>query len=144
MAIEIKINPIDLQPDTAVGIDLPMMAGTGATFKLNYTTLDQAIANAKNLLLTNKGERIMQPEFGCDLRNTLFENITTDLVETVEDRIRSNFNYWLPYIFINTLNIVPYEDVNRIDIKLVLSLMNNKFDTRSIQLQIVDTTATVI
>lgn len=141
MPIELKINPIDLELDTAVGIDLPLMMGSGARFKLNYTTLDQAVANAKNLLLSNKGERIMQPEFGCDLRNTLFTNITSDLLEEIEDRIRSNFNYWLPYIFINELNVLTNEDRNLIQITLSISLDNNKFSTRSIQIEIQNTGA---
>ena len=136
MAIEIQIHPLDFEPDVAIGIDLPMMAGTGAAFKLNYTSLDQAVANAKNLILTNRGERIMQPDFGCDLRNTLFENITEDLFVILEDRIKSNFDYWLPYIFINELLIVPGEDQNRIYITLTISLEGNKFDTRSIQLEL--------
>jgi phage baseplate assembly protein W len=138
MAIEIKLHPLDFEPDIAIGIDLPMMAGTGAAFKLNYTTLDQAVANAKNLLLTNRGERIMQPDFGCDLRNTLFENITEDLITKLEDRIKSNFDYWLPYIFINELSIVPSEDQNRIYVSLTISLEGNKFDTRSIQLELIN------
>lgn len=138
MAIEIRIHPLDFEPDVAIGIDLPMMAGTGAAFKLNYTTLDQAVANAKNLLLTNRGERIMQPDFGCDLRNTLFENITEDIITKLEDRIKSNFDYWLPYIFINELSIVPSEDQNRIYVSLTISLEGNEFDTRSIQLEMIN------
>lgn len=136
MAIEIKVHPLDFEPNVAIGIDLPMMAGAGAAFKLNYTTLDQAVANAKNLLLTNKGERIMQPEFGCDLQNYIFENITEQTVTDIENTIRSSFEYWLPYIFINELLVVPNEDSNRINITLSISLEGNKFDTRSIQLEI--------
>jgi phage baseplate assembly protein W len=135
MAIEIKINPLDFELDVAIGIDLPMIS-SGAAFKSNYTTLDQAVANAKNLLLTNKGERIMQPDFGCNLNNTLFENITSDLVQDLDSNIRSSFNYWLPYIFINELLITPDEDQNKIYLKLIISLEGNKFDTRSIQLEI--------
>jgi phage baseplate assembly protein W len=138
MAVEIKIHPLDFEPDVAIGIDLPMIS-SGAAFKLNYTTLDQAAANAKNLLLTNKGERIMQPDFGCGLDKTLFENITDDLTMAVEDTIKSSFNYWLPYIFINELSVTPSEDQNRIYVKLAISLEGNKFDTRSIQLEILIT-----
>jgi phage baseplate assembly protein W len=136
MAIEIKINPIDFEPDVAVGIDLPMMAGAGAQFKLNYTTLDQAVANAKNLLFTNHGERIMQPNFGCNIRNILFENLTQDLTAQVTERIKTNFDYWLPYIFINKLDVIPSEDQNRLYIGLTISLEGNTFDTRSIQVEI--------
>ena len=140
MAIEIKIHPLDFEPDVAIGIDLPMIAGVGAAFKLNYTTLDQAVSNAKNLLLTNKGERIMQPDFGCDLRASLFQNITDELVVQIDQTIRESFNYWLPYIFINELLVVPYPDANRIDLTLTISLEGNKFDTRSIQLEILTNT----
>lgn len=136
MAIEIKVHPLDFEPNVAIGIDMPMMAGAGAAFKLNYTTLDQAVANAKNLLLTNKGERVMQPEFGCDLQNYIFENITEQTVTDIENTIRSSFGYWLPYIFINELLVVPSEDNNRINITLSISLEGNKFDTRSIQLEV--------
>lgn len=137
MAIEIRINPLDFEPDIAIGIDLPMISG-GAAFKSTYTTLDQAVANARNLLLTNRGERIMQPDFGCDLDKTLFENITDNIVVGLDERIRSSFNYWLPYIFINELSVTPSEDQNRIYVKLIMSLEGNKFDTRSIQLEVIN------
>lgn len=136
MAVEIKINPLDFEKNVAIGIDLPMMAGAGANFQLNYMSLDQAVANAKNLLLTNKGERIMQPEFGVSLHKTLFENINEDLVITLENIIKSNFNYWLPYIFINELLVIPNEDQNRIYIKMTISLQGNTIDTKSIQLEV--------
>lgn len=140
MAIEIKIHPLDFEPDVAIGLDLPLSTGVGSSFKLNYTTLDQAVANAKNLLLTNKGERYMVPDFGCDLRKIIFENINDELVLNVNNTIRDAFDYWLPYIFINKLDVIPYNDQNRIDIQLTISLEGNKFDTRSIQVEILTNT----
>jgi phage baseplate assembly protein W len=139
MAIELKIHPLDFEPDIAIGIDLPMMTSQGAGFQQTYTTLNQAVANAKNLLFTNKGERIMQPDFGCDLRSLLFENITEILLANIEDTIRSSFDYWLPYIFINELSITSAADQNRVFITMKISLEGNKFDTRSIQLEVINT-----
>ena len=136
MAIEIQINPLDFEPDIAIGIDLPMGGSNGSTFKQTYLTLDQAVANAKNLLLTDQGERIMQPTFGCNLKKTLFENLTPEIVSNLSNDIRENFAYWLPYIFINELLVEPDEDLNRLNIKFTMSLEGNKFDTRSIQITI--------
>ena len=136
MAIEIKIHPLDFEQDVAIGVDLPMMASQGSNFQLNYLTIDQAVANAKNLLLTNRGERIMQPDLGCDLSKLVFENITDTLIENARDLIISSFDYWLPYIFINDLVIDSSRDTNRININLTISLKGNQFDTRSIQLEI--------
>jgi phage baseplate assembly protein W len=136
MAEEIKLNPLDFEPDVAIGIDLPLNTSKGGSFKLNYLSIDQAVANSKNLLLTDRGERIMQPTFGCDLRRSLFENLTTTLIESLDAKIRSSFDYWLPYININELILTPNEDKNILTIKLVISLEGNQFDTRSIQLEI--------
>lgn len=132
MAIEIYVDPLDLEFDTAIGIDLPMNSARGSGFKLNYFSMDQAVANSKNLLLTDKGERPMLPEFGCDLKKSLFENITSDLLARMQSQITSAFAYWLPYIFITNLTITPNEDRNAVRIELTISLDINKFDTRSI------------
>ena len=133
MAIEIRINPLDFEPDIAIGIDLPMMSSVGAGFQQTYFSLDQAVANAKNLLYTNRGERIMQPLFGCNLRAVLFENITEDMLLTIESTIKDSFKYWLPYIFINELSVEGDPDRNRILVTMSISLNGNTFDTRSIQ-----------
>ena len=136
MAYEIRINPIDLEPDVAVGVDLPMSRPNGADFQLNYTTIDQAVANAKNLLLTEKGERVMIPTFGCDIKRTLFENITEETIETLRQNIETNFATFLPYIFINELTITDDVDNNKMFIKMVISLQGNQFDTRPILVEI--------
>jgi phage baseplate assembly protein W len=138
MAVEVQINPLDFEPDVAIGLDLPLIGSTGSIFKLNYLSLDQAVANAKNLLLTNKGERVMQPDFGCDLRRVVFDNITEEMVIKVDTTIRQAFSFWLPYVFINELVVDPNEDQNRITVRLSISLVGNEIDTRSIQLEIIN------
>lgn len=139
MAIEIRVNPLDFEPDIAIGIDLPMLNSVGSDFRLNYTTLDQAYANARNLLLTNRGERIMQPDFGCNLQNSLFEQLTEDMVDDLEEGIRSQFNFWLPYIAINELKLTPSVDNQYLKIELTISLKGNELDTRPIQLELTNT-----
>lgn len=135
MAYQVKIHPLDFEPNVAIGVGLPLFDADNR-FRLNYITLDQAVANAKNLLLTNTGERVMQPLFGCDIRKSLFENLTEETVEALDDRIRQAFEYWLPYIFINELMLTPDYDYNKLGIKLSISLDGNKFDTRSVQLEV--------
>ena len=132
----IRINPIDLNPDIAIGIAVPLMQEVGAIFNLNYLTIDQAYSNAKNLLLTEKGERIMQPNFGCSLRSLLFENLTTEIQTLTETNITENFRFWLPYININRLNVTTKPNEHILQIDMVISLTNNKIDTRSINVTI--------
>ena len=137
MAIEIKKPILDTELNVAIGLDLPTNSKQGSLFEMNYLTLDQAVANAKNLLLTNHGERPMLPSFGCNLRGVLFDNATEDLLETIEDTIKENFQIWLPYIFINELVVdAPDLSPNRVNISLSIILVGNEFDTRSIQLEL--------
>lgn len=136
MAQEIRVDPIDLELDTAIGVDLPMIKSNGSAFEQTYLTIDAAYANAKNLLLTNKGERIMQPTFGCDLRKSIFEFNDSILTTNIDSKIRSEFEFWLPYIFINELTVTPSQDQNSVFVKLVISLQGDSFNTRSITLQI--------
>ena len=137
MAIEIKKPVLDSELNVAIGLDLPTNSNQGSLFQLNYLTIDQMVANAKNLLFTNYGERPMLPTFGCNLRNTLFENATEDLIMQIEDNIRENFQIWLPYIFINELVVdAPILQPNRVNVSLSISLIGNKFDTRSMQFEL--------
>lgn len=100
-----KINPIDLEPDVAVGIMLPMTDTNGTLFKLSYTTQEQAVSNLKNLLLTIRGERPMQPIFGTTIQRSLFQQITPSLIENIDQSVRTAIEFWLPYIILDDLEI---------------------------------------
>tara|TARA_R110000744_G_scaffold73536_2_gene147194 strand:+ start:6522 stop:6953 length:432 start_codon:yes stop_codon:yes gene_type:complete len=90
--------------DVALGIALPFGPGR-SNFKLNYTTLDQARTNVINLLLTHKGERFMQPEFGTDLRRFLFRQNTRNLADDIRDNLLEAIKFWLPYVAVESVNV---------------------------------------
>ena len=99
----------DIALNTALGINLPFV-GPFSVFNSTFTTIDQAVANLKNLLLTYKGERIYQPNFGTDLPRVLFEPSTQELKPVVATIIANAVDYWLPYINIVDINTVTAED----------------------------------
>jgi len=110
-------NPIDLEKDIAVGITLPFGKNKGL-FSLSYTTEEQAVSNLKNLLLTRKGERPFQPEFGSDVYTLLFENMDLNLSSQLDTQLRDDIAFWLPYIVIDDLIIEPNFDRNYVGIEL--------------------------
>lgn len=95
--------------NTALGINLPF-AGPLNVFNSTYTTADQALANLKNLLLTFKGERIYQPNFGTDLPKVLFEPNTQEIKPVIAEIISEAVDYWLPYINIVSIDTITTED----------------------------------
>jgi hypothetical protein len=107
MSYEKKYHPIDLLPDVAVGIKLPIVGVDGRLFDLSYSTEDQAISNLKNLILTRQGERLMQPLFGTKLQDSLFEQNDDILKASIKSSIEQAVEFWLPYISINSLEVNP-------------------------------------
>ena len=85
--------PIDSDKRRAVGFKLPMDGN--AVFIPTYTTRDQNKANIINYMLTNKGERYMNPEFGGNLRALLFQPIDDgdldDLLIEIQQTISTQF-----------------------------------------------------
>jgi phage baseplate assembly protein W len=100
-------------PDVAIGVTFPF-SGKGV-FNLSYTTQDQAISNLKNLLLTMKGERYILPNFGTNLVQALFQPITAELKQFINDDISDAISYWLPYINIIDISILTFEDDPSLD-----------------------------
>ena len=112
MAYEIQSNTINLTPDVAIGIKLPMIGKLGNLFDLSYSTEEQTISNLKNLLFTIPGDRIMQPLFGTELRSSLFEPNDELLKSRIEESLLRSVNFWLPYIAITELIITPVATID--------------------------------
>ena len=83
---EYKAKTLD-SPLKPIGIKTPLERGTTqkeTLFKMHYDILDQIEDNLKNLVMTQKGERLGFPDYGTSLReiysnNTLEENEIADL-----------------------------------------------------------------
>ena len=114
-----RVNPLDLQKNIAIGVSLPFgRSGTNQLFNKTYNTKDQIKSNFINLLLTNKGERILNPEFGSSLRQLLFENITPITEENIKDAIISSANIYLPEIQVVNITLNNEYDNNTINITI--------------------------
>tara|TARA_B100001778_G_scaffold203005_1_gene167663 strand:- start:2659 stop:3078 length:420 start_codon:yes stop_codon:yes gene_type:complete len=114
----------DLDPDVKIGIPLPMnhIDGSGF-FPGTSTTLSQTSSNIRNLLLTNKGERLGQPEFGCGLLQILFEPMSDSLLEDVKSTIEEAIAQWLPHVLVSNLNVERGEEnPNQLIIEIEFSL----------------------
>jgi len=115
---------LDLDPDVIIGLSLPLKHDdVKGFFPGTTTTLRQTGSNIRNLLLTNKGERVGHPNFGCGLLKVLFEPMTDDLINDVETNISEAMAEWLPHVTVNKLNIEPDEvEVNQLNIDFEFSL----------------------
>ena len=143
MAIELgKVNVTDLTENNykVLGIGINKASNLAGIFSLNYTTLSQAKDSLQNLILTRKGERMMQPEFGCDIWKLLFEPLVAGNIESsIETSITSAVETWLPYLNIDEI-IFDYNendiDTNKIILDIKFSLKSNRNLGDSVQINV--------
>lgn len=121
----IRVNPLDLQKNIAIGVSLPF-DGPGV-FNSTYTTKDQIKSNLVNLLLTDVGERVMNPTFGCYLKRFLFEGITENNLSDLINSLSSSIRTFIPEITVTSIEVVPNTDYNTIDLSVnyVLNVSQN-------------------
>ena len=115
------VRELNENDDARFGLKFPLEYDNqqGGFFPTSKTIKEQASSNLKNLLLTNKGERVGQPDFGCDITSILFEQITEGLGARIEESIRECVGKWLPYIeLVNVFTSVPEDNPNMIMIQV--------------------------
>ena len=117
-----RVNPLDLQKNIAIGVSLPF-DGPSGPFNKTYSTADQIKSNLINLLLTNKGERLFNPEFGADLKTVLFEGITEDTTSLIQDLVTTNVTFFVPEVQVNEVLVTPDQDTNTISVTVKYQLI---------------------
>ena len=72
----------------------------------------------------------MQPDFGCDIHNLIFEQIVEESIATdIENSILDAVNTWLPYLNIDTIlfdyNIISPININSYNKSNHIGMMSN-------------------
>jgi len=114
--------PIDSEGRKAVGFSIPFNGP--AVFNPTFTTRDQTKSNLINYLLTNKGERVFNPNFGADLRNLLFENVIDRTTDELQSKIQNDINIFFPQVDIKEIRFDNQPDDNTINFTLVYTIKN--------------------
>jgi len=122
----------NLDPDTSIGFSFPLGFVGDRFFNRTKTIEEQAEHNLRNLLLTNLGERVNQPEFGSRLLEVVFEFKDDSLIEEV---INEAVEKWLPYITINeVITVVDATNPNRLNVSIDFSVATAPDATNQITL----------
>ena len=98
--IESDQQRLDTVRQTPIGILTPVSfdSTSGAMFKMSYDIAQQIKDNLKNLLLTNRGERLMLSDFGSDLRKLGLELSNDDVATTAIRQIAQSVGKYMPFV----------------------------------------------
>lgn len=112
----------------AIGITLPIQIGNMGYFQQSFDTLTQVKSNFLNLILTRKGERVHQPEFGCGIHEYLFEQLTPENIEGARLSVITAVERWMPFLELVQfeLNVSPNDlDNNKLQLYVGYRLRKN-------------------
>lgn len=108
-----------------IGVTLPVRLGQTGMFEQSVDAMQQVRSNFKNLILTKKGERVMEPELGCDLWRVLFEPMNDDTFETARLAVVNAVDRWLPFIELINFKITKTDDENILNITCLYRFKSN-------------------
>jgi len=93
---------------------------------------EEDIAQSLEVILsTMPGERVMQPNFGCNLERMLFEPLTTSLITIMKDIIETAILYHEPRIELKKVQIDTREVVNGvvlIELDYIVRTSNTRYN----------------
>jgi len=87
-------------------------------------------ASIQRILSTARGERVMQPEFGSDLRKLLFDPLDSHLLNEIKETIVENLQKNEPRIIVNNVYLNPKYDEHTIYVNVSFRFkINGKEET---------------
>jgi phage baseplate assembly protein W len=90
------------------------------------TNVDAVKMSIRNLVLTDKYERLKNPRIGANIRRHLFELFTPMTAEYLKNDIRQTIEQNEPRARILQLNVTPNEDQNEMRVNLLFSIVTSQ------------------
>jgi len=114
-----RISPLNINKNVTIGVAFPL--DNINMFKGTKTIKEQVKSNLINLLLTEPGERINEPNFGVGLKGLLFEQNPD--IEILKEKINTQIEFYIPLISLSNVN-VNFED-NEYSLYIIISYSFN-------------------
>ena len=124
---------------TYLGQPLPLNRGTRGYFQSTTDTLENEKSKFINLILTKKGERVSNPNFGCDLWRLLFEQKNADTQDLAKQYVIDAVNLFMPYLVLQEIevtNLDTFLNDNFITLYVKYGFSNNPLASDSVLLSL--------
>jgi len=121
-----NVDVLDTKPSTGIGLTVPFDGPTG--INTTFTTRDTIKSNLLNFILTGKRERVFNPSFGSGVRELLFQPITEDLIDQIDNLIRGGVESFFPTINIGKLDVTLQPGSKTVTIYLSYSIINTNIE----------------
>lgn len=127
--MNINLMYTDLEPGMRKSWDNDVAVSRGA----------RAVKNSiLGIVTTRKGSRVFNPEFGCDLSDSLFENMNPLTSDTISRNIQNAIRNFEPRVERLAVSTICNYDNNEIIVTIRFSIIDNPAQLEEIKLQLTD------
>lgn len=88
------------------------------------------------IITSRKGSKPFDPEFGCDMSDQLFENLTPLTANTLEKSISAAVRAYEPRIVRLGVTVTPQYDANAVIVDVRFSILDNPDTLEALKLQL--------
>jgi phage baseplate assembly protein W len=110
-----RLNPQDFGQPKGIGISV-LYSNNTSVFSTTTTTKAQIKSNLINYVLTNKGERLFDPNFGGDVRRAIFDANDDSTFDVIATRLETEILQYVPNIILQSIIIKRAPDENLVNI----------------------------
>ena len=84
--------------------------------------LDAVRKSFENIFMWNKGERILNPEFGNPFNEYQYEPITPETAKNIGIALKNAVELWEPRVTVDSITVSPDEDRNEYHVEMVYTI----------------------
>lgn len=127
MALPNLLSPLRKKPQ-GIYADFPKSLDVNPVTNDLVRKLDEeAVKDAlKNLLLTDRGERLFQPDLGSDIRATLFDMNTPATLTLLKKLVRDTITTYEPRVTLIDVDVLSDYDDNRVQVVIHFYIRNRE------------------
>ena len=93
---------------------------------VRLTDLDAVKRSIKNLILTDKYERLLDPRIGAGIRALLFEPMTPLVIISIRDTISNTLSAYEPRAIIDQIDVQPEYDKQSYYVTIIFSIQSTE------------------
>lgn len=116
---------------SGIAVKLPVAVSDTDGIELTTTIVETLRQNLKTLVLTNPGERVMEPGFGVGLEKFLFERFTESTYASIQEAIVEQVKTYMPQIAIKNFE-VSTDGVDNSELRILIEYVITPLGTTDI------------
>ena len=74
------------------------------------------------LLSTSLGERVMQPEYGCNMDSYIFDSLNSTLIGIIKERVENSIMFYEPRIIAEKIEVTTADSFDLLEGRFTISI----------------------